>query len=308
MSDDPYTILGVEKTASEKDIKSAYKKLAKKLHPDLNPGDKTAEEKFKQVSAAHDLLKDKDKRARYDAGEIDAQGQEKPRRQYYRDFADAGAEGAYHSAEGYGDFDDLSGVFSDLFGRGARARRAQSYGAQGETFRMRGRDALYTMEVDFLEAINGASKRITLPTGDTLDVKLPAGTADGQTIRLRGKGGPGIGGGPDGDALVEISVRPDPNFRREGNDIHTTLALSIDEAILGGPVEMPTVSGKVRMKIPPGSSTGKTLRLKGKGVKGGDQHVTLEVVLPEKIDDDLREFMAKWRTGHAYDPRKGAAA
>lgn len=308
MSDSPYDILGVAKTATDKEIKSAYKKLAKKLHPDLNPGDASAEEKFKQVSAAHDLLKDPEKRKRFDAGEIDAQGQEKPQRRYYRDFADAGAEGAYHSAEGYRDFDDLSGVFSDLFGRGARARQGSASGAQAQPMQMRGRDALYTMEVDFLEAVNGASKRITLPTGETLDVKLPAGTVDGQTIRLRGKGGPGYNGGPDGDALVEISVRADARFRREGDDILTTLSISIDEAILGGPVEVPTVSGKVKMKIPPGSSTGKVLRLKGKGLKGGDQRVTLEVALPEKIDDELRTFMEKWRSDHAYDPRKGAAA
>lgn len=307
MSDDPYKTLGVEKTATGKEIKSAYKKLAKKLHPDLNPGNKDAEDQFKQVSAAHDLLKDPEKRKRFDAGEIDAQGQEKPQRRYYREYADAGAEGAYHSAEGYQDFDDLSGVFSDLFGRGARARQGAAYGAQGQPMQMRGRDALYAMEVDFLEAVNGASKRITLPTGETLDVKLPAGTADGQTIRLRGKGSPGYGGGPDGDALVEISVRADPHFRREGNDILSTLAISIDEALLGGPVEVPTVSGRVKMKIPPGSSTGKVLRLKGKGARGGDQRVTLEVVMPETIDDDLRDFMETWRKTHAYDPRKATA-
>lgn len=306
MSDDLYDVLGVSKTATDAEIKSAYKKLAKKLHPDLNPGDKTAEAQFKKVSSAFDILKDKEKRGQYDRGEIDAQGQERPQRRYYRDFADAGAEGAYHTAQGFEDFDDLSGVFSDLFGRGARARRAEHRGPQ-EPLQMRGRDALYTMEVEFLEAANGASKRITLPTGETLDVKIPKGTADGQTIRLKGKGGRGYQGGPDGDALVEISVRPHPRFRREGNDILLDLPISIDEAVLGGTVEAPTVSGSVKMKVPPGSSTGQTLRLKGKGVNGGDQRVTLSVVMPDKIDGSLKSFMESWRENYAYNPRKETA-
>lgn len=304
MSDDPYATLGVAKTATDAQIKSAYKKLAKKLHPDLNPGDKTAEERFKKVSAAYDILKDKEKRGQYDRGEIDAQGQERPQRRYYREYADAGADGAYHTTQGFEDFDDLSGVFSDLFGRGARARGAYR---PEEPLQMRGRDALYALEVDFLEAVNGASKRITLPTGETLDVKLPKGTADGQTVRLKGKGGRGYQGGPDGDALVEISVRPHPQFRREGNDILLDLPVAIDEAVLGGPIEVPTVSGKVKMTIPPGSNTGKTLRLKDKGVNGGDQRVTLTVVMPEKVDESLKSFMESWRANYAYNPREKAA-
>ena len=304
MSDELYATLGVDKTATDAEIKSAYKKLAKKLHPDLNPGDKNAEEEFKKVSAAFDILKDKEKRGQYDRGKIDGQGQEKPQRRYYREYADAGADGAYHTTQGFDDFDDLSGVFSDLFGRGARARRA--YQAQ-EQLRMRGRDALYTLEVDLLEAVNGATKRITLPNGQTLDVKLPKGTADGQTIRLKGKGGRGYQGGPDGDALVEINVRPDPRFKREGNDILLDLPISIDEAVLGGSIEVPTVSGKVSMKIPPGTNTGKILRLKGKGVNGGDQRVTLTVVMPDRVDESLKSFMESWRANHAYNPRKDAA-
>lgn len=304
MSDDLYQTLGVKKSASDAEIKSAYKKLAKKLHPDLNPGDKSAEAEFKKVSAAFDILKDKEKRGQYDRGEIDAQGQERPQRRYYREYADAGAEGAYHTTQGFDDFDDLSGVFSDLFGRGARARGA--YQPQ-EPLQMRGRDALYTLDVDFLEAANGASKRITLPTGETLDVTLPKGAADGQTIRLKGKGGRGYQGGPDGDALVTISVRPHPLFRREGNDILIDLPISIDEAVLGGSIEVPTVSGKVKMTIPKGANTGKTLRLKGKGVKGGDQRVTLTVVMPDKIDASLESFMESWRKSYGYNPRETAA-
>ena len=298
--DDPYEVLGVGKSATAAEIKSAYKTLAKKLHPDLNPGDDAAEERFKAVSAAHDLLKDTEKRARYDAGEIDAQGQERPQRRYYRDFADAGDGGAYHTTQG---FDDLSGVFDDLFGRGASARRAAG---QAQT-QMRGRDALYMMAVDLPDAVNGATKRITLPTGETLDVTIPKGVIDGQTIRLRGKGGPGHGGRPDGDALVTISITAHPLFRVDGRDIHIDLPISIDEAILGGSVEVPTLTGRVKMTVPPGAQNGQTLRLKGKGIRGGNQIVTLRVEMPATIDDDLANFMRTWRETNAYDPRKDAA-
>lgn len=297
--DDPYEVLGVGKTATAAEIKSAYKTLAKKLHPDLNPGDDAAEERFKAVSAAHDLLKDKEKRARYDAGEIDAQGQERPQRRYYRDFADTGDGGAYHTTQG---FDDLSGVFDDLFGRGSQARRGPSAQAQ-----MRGRDALYTMTVDLPDAVSGATRRITLPTGETLDVAIPKGVTNGQTVRLRGKGGPGYGGGPEGDALVTITIAPHPHFRVDGKDIHCDLPISIDEAILGGSVEVPTLTGRVKMTVPAGAQNGQVLRLKGKGIGGGNQIVTLRIEMPKTVDDDLAAFMRTWRETNAYDPRKDAA-
>ncbi|NOX94759.1 MAG: DnaJ domain-containing protein [Alphaproteobacteria bacterium] len=297
--DDPYKILGVSTDVSDADIKKAYRKLAKKLHPDLNPGDKRAEERFKEVSAAFDLLGDPEKRAKFDSDEIDASGTVRPEHRYYKEYA--GREGARH----YGsdaNFDDLGGIFSDLFGRGHEGERRQ--------FKMRGGDVRYHLKVDFLEAARAATKRVTLPDGSTLDVKVPEGVRNGQTIRLRGKGQPGIGGGPPGDAFVEIEVLPHSVFRREGDDIVIDLPITIDEAVLGGKVDAPTINGRVRLTVPKGSSSGQTLRLKGKGVKRGaaglhgDQRCVLKIVLPDEIDDELEEMMTKWRETHAYNPRE----
>ena len=194
MSEDPYAVLGVKPEATQDEIRTAYRALAKKLHPDLNPGDKKAEEKFKQVAAAYDLVGDTEKRARYD-----------------RDFQGAGAEQhAYSSGSGYADFAESEDILREMFGRGGGERR----------FRMRGQDVLYRLPVEFLEAVNGATKRITMPDGGTIDVVIPPGTKDEQVLRLRGKGGPGLGGGEPGDALVEIEVRPHAFFTRKGDDIH----------------------------------------------------------------------------------------
>lgn len=295
---DPYKVLGVAKDASPQDIRAAYRKLAKELHPDLNPGNSQAEERFKQVSAAHELLGDADKRARFDRGEIDASGAERPQQRSYRHYADSSAGDRYGAGAGFDDYDDLSGVFSDLFGRST---------SRGE-FRARGRDAHYRLDVDFLDAMNGARRRITLPDGQTLDVTIPAGIRDGGILRLTGKGGAGIGGGPQGDALIEIGVRPHPLFRLEGNDIVLDLPITVDEAVLGGKVEVPTITGRVIMNVPKGSSTGDMLRLKGKGVKPagsppGDQRIVLKVVMPKAPDEELAAFMEKWREQHRYDPR-----
>ena len=195
MSEDPYAVLGVKPEATQDEIRKAYRALAKKLHPDLNPGDRQAEEKFKQVSAAYDLVGDTEKRGRFDRGEIDASGNERPRERYYRDFHQPGAEShSYSNSEGYADFMDED-VLREMFSRG---------GGGGGRFRARGQDTLYRLPIEFLEAVNGATKRITMPDGGTLDVVIPAGTRDKQVLRLRGKGGPGLGGGPAGDALVEI--------------------------------------------------------------------------------------------------------
>lgn len=319
MSDDPYADLGVARTASQDDIKKAYKKIAKESHPDLNPGNAGAEARFKAAASAYDLLKDPEKRARFDAGEIDASGQERPERRFYREYAE-GPEATYHTSRGYEDFGDYSDIFADLFGQRARqggSRQGgfdprgfrQGAGGQEAQFEMRGPDERYALEVSFLEAAKGATKRITLPTGATLDVKIPEGLADGQTIRLRGKGGAGFGGGPAGDALVLVHVEPHATFRREGEDIHVELPISLDEAVLGARIEIPTIDGRVALRIPKGATTGQVMRLRGRGVKKGTKHgdqlVTLKIVAPPEVDPELEEFFRRWRETHAYDPRKG---
>lgn len=296
--EDPYKILGVSKGASAANIKKAYRKLAKELHPDLNPTDKDAEDRFKEVSVAFDLLGDPDKRAKFDKGEIDASGAERPEHHYYKEYA-GGDQARQYRSDAH--FDDIGGIFSDLF-RGDHA-------GQGRSFKMRGGDVRYHLSIEFLDAVKGSTTRITLPDGTSLDVKVPEGVKDGQTIRLRGKGQPGAGGGPFGDALIEIEVRPHPLFRREANDIVIELPISIDEAILGGKVEVPTIENPLRVTVPKGSSSGQTLRLKGRGVKksvgggNGDQRCILKIVLPEEPDEELETFMEEWRQSHAYNPR-----
>jgi DnaJ-class molecular chaperone len=303
MAEDLYSVLGVAKTASAADITKAYRKLAKKLHPDLNPGDKAAEEKFKTIAAAYGIVGDEEKRGRYDRGEIDASGQERPQQRYYREYA-GGEEGArYRSTAGYEDIGAFSDLFGDLFGERGGARAAG-----GRRFSVRGQDAQYRLEVDFLDAVNGTKTRITLPDGGPLDVTIPPGVADGQVLRLKGKGNPGMGEGGPGDALIGIAVRPHPVFTREGDDILIEVPITIDEAVLGGKIEVPTIAGRVFATVPPGSNTGQTLRLKGRGIKSksgaGDQLVKLSVVMPERIDDDLKAFAEKWRESHRYDPRR----
>lgn len=295
---DPYEILGVAKTATPDEIRSAYRKLAKRLHPDLNPGDKTAEEKFKEVSGAHDLLSDADKRRRFDAGEIDASGAERPQQRYYKDYANAAGAGGprYQSASGFADFAQDDDFLAELL----RRREQQARRAPGA-------DRLYQLEVAFLDAVNGATKRITLPDGTSLDVTIPAGIQDGKTIRLRGKGAPSRGEGPPGDALVDISIKPHKFFTREGDDILLELPVTISEAILGGKVKAPTTTGAVMVTVPKGSSTGSTLRLKGKGVarrdgSHGDELIKLKVMTPPAPDAELDAFLSKWTPN--YDPRR----
>jgi len=299
MAENPYDVLGVSPKATDAAIRKAYRKLAKELHPDLNPGDKKAEERFKHVSAAYAVVGDEETRARFDRGELDESGQKRPEQQFYKEYADRDGGFRYHTSAGYDDFVDLSDLFGGRFGGGRDSRSG---------FSMRGPDLRYGLEVDFLEAVQGAKKRIMLPDGGALDLTVPAGFRDGQVLRLKGKGGPGLGEGPPGDALVEITVRPHPYFKREGDDITLQVPITIDEAILGAKIEVPTISGKVALKIPKGSSGGRVLRLKGKGVKGpgrskkGDQLVELRIVVPEKIDPELEEAIKDWRAKNAYDP------
>jgi DnaJ-class molecular chaperone len=298
---DLYAVLGVPKTATQSEIKAAFRKLAKKYHPDLNPGDKDAEAKFKQIGTAFDILGDEEKRKRYDAGEIDSEGNERiPQGGFYRDYATNPGEGFKYSTSSHG-FGNLEDLF-EFFGQGVSGRRT----AGKAQIQFPGEDAHYRMKVSFQEAATGAEKRITLPDGAELTVKIPEGLRDGQVIRLKGKGHPGYGGGPPGDALITVEVEPHPQFTRDGNNIRYELPISLPEAVLGAEVLVPTLTGNAKLKIPEGSSSGTVLRLKGKGIKGGDQLVKLRIVLPPKESQkELREFLKDWSMKHPYNPREG---
>lgn len=313
---DPYDVLGVKRDASADDIKKAYRKLAKSLHPDLNPGKPEIERRFKEVSAAYDLLGDADKRGKFDRGEIDAGGN--PRADFgFRDAwarrgggAGAGAGGGPWDGQAGAGFDP-SDIFDELFGRGRR-QRAGGGGGAGAGFRARGADVNYTLTVDFLEAARGGTRRIKLADGRTLDVNIPPGTETGSVLRLKQQGSPGLGGGPSGDAFIEITVAPHPLFRREGADIHIEAPITLQEAVLGGSIEVPTIDGRVAVKLPRGANTGTKLRLKGRGVaqgrkaERGDQYVTLKVVLPDAPDAELQRFVETWGRNRAYKVRRGA--
>lgn len=298
---DPYQALGLSKEASQEDIKKSFRKLAKKYHPDLNPGNKEAEKKFKEVSHAFDLIGTPEARAKFDRGETDEQQQKQyeeftKRRQrpsYYETQHDGGRY-SYSFGEDFGGSD----FFENLFGGGGR--RSGSMDFPGE-------DITYRMDVEFTEAALGAEKVITLPDGKKLQVKIPAGIDSGKKLRFKNMGQPGMGNGPQGDAYIEISVKPMEGFTRNGDDIESELPISFLDAITGAEVEVPTLDGSVMMKIPAGVSTGSKLRIKGKGAgpegKRGNQIVVLKIVMPKHVDPALRSAAENLKEQFNYDPR-----
>jgi DnaJ-class molecular chaperone len=313
MSDNPYSVLGVAKTASDDDIRKAFRKLAKKHHPDLNPGDKKAEARFKEITQANEILSDKEKRRRFDAGEIDATGNEMPPRGFYRDQAGGPGGAKYQRSGGQDEFVDMGGIFSEMFGQ----RRGFGGGGGPEGFEGfggfgggGGMPVTYSLSVPFLIAARGGKQRVGLPDGKTLDIDVPEGTADGTTLRLKGQGMPGAKGQPAGDAYVEIKVQPHAFFEPRDSNIHVELPVTITEAALGGKIKVPTIGGPVMLAVPAGSNTGTALRLKGRGLldrksgQRGDQYVKLKVVLPEQPDDRLKTFLESWEAGKSHDPRK----
>jgi DnaJ-class molecular chaperone len=330
---DPYRILNVPRSADQAAIKQAYRKLAKTLHPDRNPGNAPAEQRFKEVSRAYQLLSDPAKRARFDRGEIDGDG--RPRRDFgfgYGGFADAREDPVRNAAESL--FEKMfGGGFGGAFGRGFAGGQAGAGGFRGahtehrrrgpefeETLRaqaraagaagqkLRGADRRYRLAVEFRVAARGGRQRLQLDDGRTIDVDIATGTESGKVLRLKGQGEASPLGGPAGDALVQVDVRPDPEFRRQGQDIHVDVPISLSEAVLGARITAPTLDGPVRLTVPPGSSGGRTLRLKGKGVAlpgagYGDQYVRLLVVLPDRSDAELED----WARRHPYEVRPGGS-
>lgn len=314
---DPYSILGVARSASEAEIKSAYRKLAKELHPDKNKDNPKAADRFSQATNAYDLLNDKDKRARFDRGEIDGDGNPTSPFGYgsgggfagrggnsnaYAAYGSGGGGGAEGFDFGSGGGPDLGDLFEGLFGGGKRG--AAGFGgdfqgagrSRGGGRAQKGANVNYRLAVDLKDAATRAPQRITLQDGKTIDVKLPFGVENGTQMRLAGKGEAGPGG--MGDAIITIEIRPHPFFRQDGHDVRLDLPITLDEAMNGGKVKVPTVDGPVMLAVPPGSSSGKTLRLKGKGFtlkngERGDQFVTLMIDLPPD-NAELSEFLSRW--------------
>jgi len=302
MSKDPYEILGVEKSADEKTIKSAYRKLAKKYHPDLNPGNKEAAEKFRDISAANDILSDPAKRTAFDQGEIDFEGKPTYRQQNYNDFADNTGGQRYHQYSHH-DFNggNNEDIFRNIFG-GFGGFGGRSGGFSG--FEDTNRDAHYSIEIDFMDAALGNKKMITMPDGKTLNITIPAGINDGQQLKLKGQGQKSQGKEPAGDAYVEVKLKPHRFFTRNNNDINLDVPISIDEAILGKKIKVPTIHGPVEVSIPKGAANGMKLRLKGKGIKGADEYIKLKIEMPDNIDSELEDAIRKWAEKHSYHPRK----
>jgi DnaJ-class molecular chaperone len=328
---DPYEVLGVSRTASASEIKSAYRKLAKKLHPDANKHDPKAASRFSELNAAYEILGEADKRKAFDNGEIDAEG--KPRFRGFEGFgAGAGGgpgyaqEGNFESfhfgpegfqrstsrgrggGRGAGGFED---ILKEMFGGAARSSsRRSGFGGQfePEDFGAGGADVTGAVTITLPEAAKGTSRRVRLPTGKDIDVKIPAGLTSGQQIRLKGQGMPGQGAADAGDALITVTIAAHNVFTLDGTDVRLDLPVTLYEAVLGAKVRVPTLENPVEITIPAGTSSGRTFRLKGKGfpAKGGrgDLLATVQIVLPEKSDADLEALMKTWRDEKPYDPRK----
>lgn len=320
MTRNPYTVLGIEKSAGEADIKKAYRKLAKTLHPDRNPNDPKAQERFAELTSAYDFLNDVEKRGAFDRGEIDAEGKPKFRgfegfgggRQARRSGAAGGTDSIFEAfGFGQGGFSRQSrsshgvnpeDLMADLFG-GAGARGGFSQTDAGGS---RKPDVTLDVSVPFATWARGGKARVALPNGKTVDVNVPAGIAEGKTIRLKGQGAPDPMGGPAGDALVAIKVTPDARFRAEGLHVRVDVPVTLYDAVLGGKVLVPTLDGAVELKIPPRSTGTRTLRLKGKGITRdaatGDLLVALRITLPDRHDAELEALAKRMQEGAPYDP------
>jgi len=308
MSKNPYDILGVSKTASDDEIKAAYRKLAKKHHPDLNPDDKSAEEKFKDISAAHVFLIDKKKRAAFDRGEIDAEGKHQwsggphsgagDHRQYYRNFSGGpGGERYYYSSSNINP-EDFEGIFGSMFGG-----RTSGAGFENVFQQQQSADVHYRLNVEFMEAALSTKKQVTMPDGKDLKITILEGVKEGQSLRLKGKGKK-LQDGHQGDAYVQIHILPHKFFVRKLNDIYTEIPIGINEAILGDTIEVETIHGPVKIKIPQCTDSGKRFRLRGKGIKGGNHYMDVQIVIPNEIDEDLKKAIKDWAEKHDYNPRE----
>ncbi len=297
-----YDRLGVAPAASAAEITAAYRRLAKETHPDLHPGDKDAEDRFKAIAAAYAVLKDPDQRRRYDAGEIDDTGAEQDTgRRFYRDHASSRQGEKYGEGLNADNFAaDLGSLFGDLFRQWAERRTGPA----------RGMDVRYSIKVPFLMAALGGQKTLTLPNGRPLEITIPAGIADGQMVRLKGQGEPGDRGSRPGDAVLRVMIEPHTLFTRDGKDIIIDLPLTMAEALLGAQVRVPTIHGTVAARVPEGTNTGTILRLKGKGIapggtqEPGDQLVRARIVLPRDADAELAEALARWQARSDDNPRE----
>ncbi|WP_309645911.1 J domain-containing protein [Phenylobacterium sp.] len=307
MARDPYLELGVSRGATADEIRKAFRKLAKQHHPDTNPGNKAAEERFKQVSAAFDILGDVEKRKKFDAGDIDADGRETA-----RGFGGGNPwgqpGGQWNTTRGQDgpESGDLGDLFSEILGRRGQGGAGGAGGGFGG-FSQKGADVRAKLEIDLEDSIHGAKKRIAFSDGRTIDVTIPKGAEEGQTLRLKGQGSPGRAG--PGDAFIELAVKPHPIFRREGSALVMDLPVSVPDAVLGGKVEAPTPDGTVSLTIPRGANSGQSLRLKGRGLsdargKRGDLLGRIVLFLPDKPDPELEAFAEAWRKTRPYTPRR----